>query len=891
MRKLPVILILSGIVLFGCNENETEAIPERNSMEESIDCVPGMIRVRLSKELGDNFSISKQNAQVRSGVTTIDTYLKEIGAVRMERVFPYAGKFEERTRKEGLHLWYDIQFDKSKPVTRVSQDIKNIPGVDYVEKIYNPQMPPYKLVRSEGPSTTRAGNMPFNDPELSLQWHYKNFGTFSKSIAGADINLFEAWKKETGKSNVIVSVVDGGIDVSHNDLKDNIYDNQAELKGQAGVDDDNNGYIDDIHGYNFVRNSGNVTPDDHGTHVAGTVAARNNNGIGVCGVAGGDGTPGSGIRLMSCQIFLGKESNGSANAIKYGADNGAVISQNSWGYTYPGPGYLPASEKAAIDYFIKYAGCDNQGKQLPDSPMKGGIVIFAAGNDDQDYLSYPSAYQPVVSVSAMAPDFKKAWYTNRGAWITLMAPGGDQFYSKGMVYSTTPGNTYGYMQGTSMACPHVSGIAALIVSKFGKQGFTSEELKKRLTTAFRPYDINKLNPNYKGRLGKGYIDADKTLAINLQKAPANVGSLTKTPSFISLDLSWKAVTDEDDQTASLYKLYYSLTELNTNNYKSASFEEIDGFGYTSGEIINYKLDGLKTNSTYYMAIVAIDRWGLSSSPVIFSAKTNENHPPKLTMEGNKSIRISGNETAELKILVNETDGQKWSYKVTGQKVGVTISQTNQAITLKFAASNAYGKYSLNVEVTDELMATASIKVDYEIYENHPPKLVKEFNKMFAPLNKNIVLNLADYFVDEDNQPLTYKLERAGSSNAKVAIEKGQLTITPVKVGSTQIVVSASDPHGKSIRATVDAIIVSNNLVYVAYPIPATTVLNVRLNDEVTNASITVLTTTGNQVLKRDVNVSDGNRLIALNVSNLAPATYVLNVRSNGNVFKQTFIKK
>lgn len=891
MRKLPIILILSGMVLFGCSENETDAISEKNDIAENIDCIPGIIRVRLAKELGDNFSITRSNAQVRSGVSTIDTYLKEIGATSMERVFPYAGKFEERTRKEGLHLWYDIQFDKTKPVTRVSEDIKNIPGVDYVEIIYNPQIPPYKIVRAEETATTRAGNMPFDDPQLSLQWHYQNFGTFSKSVVGADINLFEAWKKETGKPNVIVSVVDGGIDVKHNDLKDNIYVNQAELKGQAGVDDDKNGYIDDINGYNFVMNSGNVTPDDHGTHVAGTVAARNNNGVGVCGVAGGDGTPTSGIRLMSCQMFSGKQSSGSANAIKYGADNGAVISQNSWGYTYPGPGYLPASEKAAIDYFIKYAGCDNQGNQLPNSPMKGGIVIFAAGNDDQDYLSYPSAYEAVVSVSAMAPDFKKAWYTNRGAWITLMAPGGDEYYPKGMVYSTTPGNTYGYMQGTSMACPHVSGIAALIVSKFGKQGFTNEELKTRLTTSYKSNDINKLNPNYIGRLGRGYIDANKALAINEQKAPANLGTVTKTANFISLDLSWKAVTDADDQTASLYKVYYSTTELNANNYQSATFKDIDGFTYAPGDVINFRLDELKTNTTYYVAIVAKDRWGLSSSPTIFSAKTNENHPPQLTAEGDKNIRITGNETAEMRILVNEQDGQKWNYKVTGKTTGVMISKTNQGITLKFTASNAYGKYSLNVEVTDELMASTSMKVDYEYYENHAPKLVKEFQKQFIPLKKDVVMNLADYFTDEDNQPLTYKLERAGSSNAKVTIANGQITISPVKAGSTQVTVSASDPHGKSIKATIDAVIVSNELVYVAYPIPATNVLNIRLSDEVSKASITVLTTTGNQVLKRDVDVSNGNRLIALNVSNLAPATYVLNVASNGNVFKQTFIKK
>lgn len=215
---------------------------------------------------------------------------------------------------------------------------------------------------------------------------------------------------------------------------------------------------------------------------------------------------------MSCQIFAGKLSGSSGAAIKYGADNGAVISQNSWGYTYPGVSRIPASDKAAIDYFIKYAGCDELGNQLPNSPMKGGIVIFAAGNDDKDYLAYPGAYSAVVSVSAMAPNFKKAWYTNRGAWVSIMAPGGDQYFGqRGQVLSTLPGNKYGYMQGTSMACPHVSGIAALALSRYGGKGFTNTELTRRITTALRAEKIDEINPDYKGRLGAGYIDANRAV--------------------------------------------------------------------------------------------------------------------------------------------------------------------------------------------------------------------------------------------------------------------------------------------------------------------------------------------------------------------------------------------
>lgn len=178
-----------------------------------------------------------------------------------------------------------------------------------------------------------------------MQWHYKNFGITPRSVEGADINLFEAWKQTTGSPNVIVSIVDGGIDGSHEDLKDNLWINEGEIPGN-GIDDDGNGFIDDVYGYNFVSDKGEITLDEagHGTHVAGTVAARNNNGIGVSGVAGGDGTPNSGARLMSCQIFEGANGSGQgAGATVYGANNGAVISQNSWGYDYPGPGNIPAS--------------------------------------------------------------------------------------------------------------------------------------------------------------------------------------------------------------------------------------------------------------------------------------------------------------------------------------------------------------------------------------------------------------------------------------------------------------------------------------------------------------------------------------------------------------------
>ena len=159
--------------------------------------------------------------------------------------------------------------------------------------------------------------------------------------------------------------MDGGVQVDHPDLVDNIWVNEGEIPGN-GIDDDGNGYIDDINGYNFMYDSGKLTPMKHATHVAGIIAASGNNGKGIAGIAGGNGTAGSGVKLMSTQVLGATSSNNTAAAIKYGADNGAVISQNSWGYntTTTSVSYIDPADKAAIDYFIKYAGCDNDGNQL-----------------------------------------------------------------------------------------------------------------------------------------------------------------------------------------------------------------------------------------------------------------------------------------------------------------------------------------------------------------------------------------------------------------------------------------------------------------------------------------------------------------------------------------------
>ena len=201
-----------------------------------------------------------------------------------------------------LDKWLLVSFDESLTNGEVAEALANdsrVVRVEYdlpLKRIEGKRVP----MPESRPEATRSVALPFNDPELEWQWHYYNDGSLDPELCkdGADINLLNAWKYTAGDNRVIVAVCDGGVMANHPDLADNMWVNEAEMSGTAGVDDDGNGYIDDIHGYNFVTDSGNVTADDHGTHVAGTISAVNNNGFAVCGISGGTGN-GDGVRLMS----------------------------------------------------------------------------------------------------------------------------------------------------------------------------------------------------------------------------------------------------------------------------------------------------------------------------------------------------------------------------------------------------------------------------------------------------------------------------------------------------------------------------------------------------------------------------------------------------------------
>lgn len=568
--------------------------------DNGIIC-PGMVNVKLSPELAARLNVATRSMdEAVTGEAGIDEVTARLGKARLVRIFSPAGKYEARQRKVGLDRWYRVECDESTDIESAVEAYRNVSGVEYAGPVYRPE----RICYAETPvyvkpplavgNVPMATGMPFNDPGLPMQWHYDHGDVEVAPEAG--IGLFKAWEITTGSPEVVVAVIDVGVNFNHEDLKANMWVNEKERDGKYNTDDDGNGFKDDVYGYNFYLNVGDIQPGDHGTHIAGTIAAVNGNGKGVCGIAGGTGHN-DGVRIMSCQIgdpsgvYL---SPNLAQAFVYAANNGAVIAQCSWNIT----GYDEALDEA-MEYFNTYAGCDENGNQT--GPMKGGVIFVACGNEGREQQRYPATSEKVVAVAALNHNNQRGDYSNYGSWVDIAAPGGagSKYNTKYWIYSTAA-DGYVYMSGTSMACPHVSGVAALVLSVKKGPGFCGEQLKKILLES----TAGLVDEPLKDKLGAGGLRADLAVWQDDGVAPYKVDDLkVEQDEDLNFLLSWTIAADPNDRQPKTYTVYYGTAPGSGGRWQHEVVVPVET---TAGQKMTYRI---AEKQTLYFAVAGTDLWG------------------------------------------------------------------------------------------------------------------------------------------------------------------------------------------------------------------------------------------------------------------------------------------
>ncbi|NOR44852.1 MAG: S8 family serine peptidase [Candidatus Delongbacteria bacterium] len=598
MRRFLVVVLMLVFSLTGLFSQKTEIIngykvtrgerPSVNLSEAPVDAYyTDKIWIKLAPEMeefikDDVIHESKvKGVALNTGVESIDKVNAKYGIEKIKpkqygfyEISPASIKHREKHKAWGFHLWMEVYLPEGTDVIQAVKDYMALKEVDFAEPVYKDKI--YMPVSSKEyvPAQEDKVSNPkltVNDTRYSEQWHYNNTGQEGGTV-DCDIDLPEAWDIERGNNQVLVAVQDMGIQLDHPDLGPHVW---------SGI------------GYDFQADNSTIEGGDHGCHTAGTISAVSNNNEGVAGIAGGTGSN-DGVRLMSVQVYDPSGAGGGNSNLPYlySADNDAVISQNSWGYTTVGS--YDQLVLDGIDYFNANGG---------GTALDGGLVIFAAGNSDASGLWWPGCYSGAMGVAATDKDDIRSYYSNYDTWVEIAAPGGYTGFTDDPegVLSCWASSNYGFYQGTSMACPHVSGVAALIIS-LGHGVFTNQEVRDILnnTTDY----IDDINPTYAGMLGSGRLNAYAALQMAesmLYTAPPSAPSLVN-PSNSSTIADATPTFDwaDNDETSS-----YTIMIDNNSNFGSPEINEVTTVSeYTSTVTLSEEV--------YYWKVLATNNIGSSS---------------------------------------------------------------------------------------------------------------------------------------------------------------------------------------------------------------------------------------------------------------------------------------
>lgn len=865
-NNLYICIAAVAVMAASCVKEKAEAVPEQpvQPEEQEVEAVMhGQAYVKFTGEMAELIEDDLAAGSVVTKSSPLNAVSASLGVTSMKRVFPHAGEFEPRTREAGLHRWYLVEYDEHVAYTKASGDMSVIDGVEIVE--------PVRRIR---------GNAIFNDPKLSSQWHYYNDGTTSGYTAGADINVMPVWETyTTGNPDVIVAVVDEGVDASHEDLAANY-----------------------IGGYNFVQSTTKVVVGDHGTHVAGTIAAVNNNGKGVCGIAGGDAAAGrKGVGILSCQIFepdpTDPEKSVTGNtpqAIKWGADNGAVISQNSWGYVFDKEEDAAAAAisgvlKDAIDYFIKNAGCDKNGNQT--GPMKGGVVIFAAGNDGWAHDPI-GKYDAVISVGAVGPDCKKAYYSNYGDWVDIAAPGGSADFTGGQIVSTLAGNAYGSMQGTSMACPHVSGVAALVVSHFGGPGFTNEMLKSKLLGGANSAAISKNN-----KIGP-LVDAFGAMTYGGTKPPKAVASISAEGVSNNISMKWAVPTDPDDVKAYGFVVIAGKDREAVASADPASpaadlvVSTVMTGSLKAGEEISATIGKLEFEQKYYVAVAAFDyNRNYSALSGVYEVETGANNPPIVETAYDGDFKVKSHEILKVTYTLTEPDGHTLAASLDSASPAVTGALNPDGTYTVTITGNADepGKYDFTLTVSDEYGLATVVDHTCELLENHAPVIVKDMEDvMLDRVGAKLQFDMSEYLEDPDGEQLKFSISITNPKVLHINPSDNVLHATSLSYGVTDVSIVASDSRGLTCTLTFKVLVKDPSKPLEMYPNPVTDYLNISTLD-VVPTTITIVSSTGKTVYDATSDVGAVEPAV-IDMRSCAPGVYNVAVTFSGETYRRNIVK-
>ena len=465
----PLPLLFASLFLASNAGGQTVGTGTTGATRSSGETLRDRVLVKLVRDpdLGD--------AATQIGVTDFDRLLRSVGATAVKPVFkrPARGRKDPAAAEAiGLDRWVRVELGRERSALELEEIVarfEELRSVDVAEtdRVVLPTVIP-------------------NDPDYaSLQW----------DLQPAFIDAENAWNIDTDSSEYVIFVIDTGVETTHGDIVANLWTNPGEIAGN-GIDDDANGFKDDVHGWNFLSDNNDVSDGwPHGIHVNGTIGAATNNGLQVSGIN------------WSCQLAQGKIFDqgfgtweAGAAATTYATDNGAVVTNNSWGDTVPGP--------QVWDDAMDYAdGADV-------------LQVGAAGNQGDTNHFWPAAYDEFLSVSATDSGDNLAWFSTHGDWIDMSAPGDG-------IWNLWVNNSATWLSGTSMASPHVAGAGALLRSV--NPQLTNHEA--RVTLRLFSDDIG--TPGFDNDFGHGRLDLRKALdaarSISLStRHPTRPGTVTVT---------------------------------------------------------------------------------------------------------------------------------------------------------------------------------------------------------------------------------------------------------------------------------------------------------------------------------------------------------------------------